>query len=1430
MNQLEDLLKECTVQIRVPSRKGWGTGFYVAMDLILTCDHVVSGADNGAVEIRCPGKTEWESAAVEKTLPNPYDLALLRVAALPEGVIHPPCVFLDEHFQPRDPLYLFGFPDDGDCEGEPRTFYADGSTGSNIASILFNLGQVRPGMSGSALLNQRTHKVCGMVQFSRDRSIDLGGGALSARVILEQLPELRDLQRNFHQNDRRWRDHLKWDGPPYPGLTVFEKADAPIFFGRHDDIQEGIEELGNLRDREERLFIYLGASGSGKSSLIRAGLVPELENPIHADSWIVVPPFRPINEGLGNPFENLAVVLSEAFAEGGSPCDSESILQILITSQQRHGLLEVVRALAKVSQRRNATVLIIIDQFEELLGQTASDEAKAFLAWFDEAMVSAQQLSLKVPPLLVLATMRSDFLPAFQQCALQPSVKTFTKLVSPIPVRRFGELIEGPASLVDLKLGPGLVQAIINDAHTDNSMPLMAFTLRSLYEKYGKQKYLGIDEYNEYGRLTGAISLEAQKVFDNFLRANKLTMEEGKRLLRQALLKLVRLDTEGKAARRMASWRELPVAAQPLIEKFVARRLLTTTIDEEKFGRHGGGIQHTDTLVEVSHEALFTEWGLLRECIDEIRDYLHDKQRIEAAAKEWQNTSRPKELLLTGERLEKATAFASISPTDLSLNEVGQEFLAVSQRENAVQVFFGLAHSTSRSIASPLKRLVSLVAISRAQSTAGVMDEAEVSLDQALAIARGLGDSAEKGHMIVEIAIAAQQFSDANQQLKRIFSLVSGLHKSIVAIAQAPGLLSDPQSAQPVLENATTTAETIDDASYRCNALTEIAKVYGHLSDPQSAQVVLKKATTTAETIDDYSCRNALIEIAKAAGQLADPPSAQAVLEKATAAAESIHYAPYRINALSTIAHVYCQSSDQRTAHEVLEKATTAAETIDDASDRSYALIEIGQAYGQLSDPQVVQAVLEKATTAAETIDDATHRSKVLSEIVKAAGNLSDSKSAQAVLEKATTAAETINFAPYVRKALIEIARVYCQLSDPQSAHEVLEKATTSAQTIDDTSSLSDALGEIVKAAGQLIDPQSAQAVLEKATTAAETIDDASYRSKVLSEIAQVYGQLSDPESAQEVLKNAINTAETIDGASERSDALSGIAQVYGQLSEPQLALAILEKATTAAETILDADYRSYVLSAIAQDYGKLSDSQSAQRVLEKATSAAETNDDVCSSDALIEIARVYDQISELQSALAILEKATTAAETIDHAYSRIYALGKIAQAYGQLSDLQSAQGVLEKATIAAEAIDRASDRHDALNEIVNAAVNLSVFQSPQAVLERATTAAETIEDAYSRSYNLKEIAQAYGQLSKLKAAQAVLEKATIAAETIKDVYSRSDALSAILTVSQCLGPYQTLLDNLPDTPSEQMVFLDNALSDVDGNNQRSNTSRHEIS
>lgn len=199
--RLDELLQECTVKITVPDQSGWGTGFFVAPGLILTCAHVVKRSP-GQVQVGWQNKTL--DAVVERSIPDPYDLALLRVTL--EADANLPCVWLDEDVQPRDPLYLFGYPDEGDLQGEPRTFNCDGITGSNVAAILFNLGQVRPGMSGSPLLNQRTGKVCGMVKFTRDRSIDLGGGAISSRVILEQFPQLGQLQQKFHQGDQRWRD------------------------------------------------------------------------------------------------------------------------------------------------------------------------------------------------------------------------------------------------------------------------------------------------------------------------------------------------------------------------------------------------------------------------------------------------------------------------------------------------------------------------------------------------------------------------------------------------------------------------------------------------------------------------------------------------------------------------------------------------------------------------------------------------------------------------------------------------------------------------------------------------------------------------------------------------------------------------------------------------------------------------------------------------------------------------------------------------------------------------------------------------------------------------------------------------------------------------------------------------------------------------
>ena len=196
MNQLEDLLQQCTVKLNL--RSGWGTGFFVAPGQILTCAHVVR-ATSEPIRVRWQNQENWAEAVVERSLPDPYDLALLRVTTPID--VNPPCVYLDGAIQLNDQLYSYGYPDDFQ-DGAFTTFESEGITGCGLF-IKFKQGQVRSGMSGSPLLNQRTGQVCGIVKFTRDRSIDLGGGAISAHVVLARFPEVQAYQQQFQQQPEK---------------------------------------------------------------------------------------------------------------------------------------------------------------------------------------------------------------------------------------------------------------------------------------------------------------------------------------------------------------------------------------------------------------------------------------------------------------------------------------------------------------------------------------------------------------------------------------------------------------------------------------------------------------------------------------------------------------------------------------------------------------------------------------------------------------------------------------------------------------------------------------------------------------------------------------------------------------------------------------------------------------------------------------------------------------------------------------------------------------------------------------------------------------------------------------------------------------------------------------------------------------------------
>src|SRR5579859_3527704 len=188
---LYDLLTSCTV--RITSKSGQGTGFFVAPTLVLTCKHIIENAlaPSSPIEIAWLGQL-FPATLYALPATNNIDLALLRV-----NIPHHPCVLLHGGAEPFSNLYSYGYPDIKP-QGASTTFDSEGWIGTQQELLRLKEGQVRPGMSGSPILNIVTGCICGMVQSTRDRASTLGGEAIMTKVILREFPELEEKQKQLH--------------------------------------------------------------------------------------------------------------------------------------------------------------------------------------------------------------------------------------------------------------------------------------------------------------------------------------------------------------------------------------------------------------------------------------------------------------------------------------------------------------------------------------------------------------------------------------------------------------------------------------------------------------------------------------------------------------------------------------------------------------------------------------------------------------------------------------------------------------------------------------------------------------------------------------------------------------------------------------------------------------------------------------------------------------------------------------------------------------------------------------------------------------------------------------------------------------------------------------------------------------------------------
>jgi WD40 repeat protein len=468
------------------------------------------------------------------------------------------------------------------------------------------------------------------------------------------------------------------DRAPYRGWEPFEPGDAGVFFGRDAELVLAMDALRGMRQSGKTLFVVMAASGAGKSSFLRAGIVPRLQKDDR--NYLVLPTVRPELKALTGV---------------------SGLAQAICATRQRFDLLDpplgeikdactrgdVAALRGWLSQCRDAAagqlldtadgdplmLVVPLDQAEELF--TGDIPEATGLLTLIRGLALGSDAEARVP-LIVAATIRTDRYDRLQEALRGTDLQTEKFDLCAMDVTQFENVITGPArrsteSGRPLHLDEQLVQRLLADASgSADALPLLSLTLAWLYRDYGSTGRLTLAPYAERGM--GSVvqtEIDALLSSDDEERAHQLD------LLRSAFIPwLARVNPlSNEPMRRVAKWTNLPEAARPLISEFVAKRLLVR--DE----------RDRETVVEVALESLLRQWPELRTWLEQDQESLKAADDIERDAKRWEARQRDRSRLIGGTWLAEAETLAA-APGYRDLLAPTLEFLVASrQMETAEQ-------------------------------------------------------------------------------------------------------------------------------------------------------------------------------------------------------------------------------------------------------------------------------------------------------------------------------------------------------------------------------------------------------------------------------------------------------------------------------------------------------------------------------------------------------------------------------------------------------------------------------------------------------------------------------------------------------------------------------------------------------------------------
>jgi energy-coupling factor transporter ATP-binding protein EcfA2 len=462
---------------------------------------------------------------------------------------------------------------------------------------------------------------------------------------------------------------------PYRGLQAFGVDDAIFFCGRDALTKRLVDRLRTSRSGP-RFLAIVGSSGSGKSSLARAGLLAALKRGDipGSEAW----PVADCKPGK-QPLRNLAIAFTTAFRPRDKPRD-EALEETLVSERiQRLGkepdALYTATRLALDGSPPDRRLIVLVDQFEEAFSCPEETQCRALI---DNLLCAAMEPDGQT---LVVLTLRADF---YERCAdYKDLAKVLTSdrqsLISPMGPEELRNAIKNPAYHAGCELDAGLTDLLLRDVQAQaGSLPLLEDALLQIWQHREGRRRLTIKAYDEIGGVAGALEKHAEKVYSGF------TDETEREICRRVFLRLIQVDEQGRVTKRRLEFAELTPAARAdsqALKTVIDRladgdsRLLTTDQQEKELS----------PTVELTHEALITHWGRLKKWVEDDLNDLKIHRRLEDEAARWSGGQRDPSFLYRGIPLAQAEKWAQSHPDELSQKE--DEFLkeSIAQRNEEVR-------------------------------------------------------------------------------------------------------------------------------------------------------------------------------------------------------------------------------------------------------------------------------------------------------------------------------------------------------------------------------------------------------------------------------------------------------------------------------------------------------------------------------------------------------------------------------------------------------------------------------------------------------------------------------------------------------------------------------------------------------------------------